>query len=65
MNLNLRRNGVWSVLFTDGSVQSSRLAQSVNGVSIFSLVGQVLCTDETVESYEQYDQVFALLEQDH
>jgi hypothetical protein len=65
MNLNLRRNGVWSVLFTDGSVQFSRLAQSVNGVSIFSLVGQVLCTDETVESYEQYDQVFALLEQDH
>jgi predicted metal-dependent RNase len=55
---HIRDHG-WNVLFTDGSVQFSRLTQNNN--SFFNAVTTLL----TDANYTAYDQTFTLLEQDH
>jgi hypothetical protein len=57
------RDRGWNVLFTDGSVQFSRLTQNNN--YYYNLVTQNLRISESVQSNTAYDQTFDFLEQDH
>lgn len=57
------RDHGWNVLFTDGSVQFSRLTQNNN--HLYTLVTTQLISDESPLSMDQYDQLFTFLEQDH
>jgi type II secretory pathway pseudopilin PulG len=57
------RDRGWNVLFTDGSVQFSRLTQNNN--YLFNLITVNLSGSESEASYEGYDQTFTFLEQDH
>lgn len=57
------RDHGWNVLFTDGSVQFSRLTQN-NNIFYRAVITQII-TDEATESLYIYDQVFNWLEQDH
>jgi hypothetical protein len=59
---HIRDHG-WNVLFTDGSVQFSRLTQNNN--IYFNLITENLSNNENEESYLQYDETFTFLEQDH
>ena len=57
------RDRGWNVLFTDGSVQFSRLTQNNN--YYYNLITQLLQLNESTTSYTEYDQTFDFLEQDH
>src|SRR5262249_10893676 len=57
------RDHGWNVLFTDGSVQFSRLT-AVNNFD-YTLVTQQLQLGETHTSWLQYNTLFNWLEQDH
>ncbi len=57
------RDHGWNVLFTDGSIQFSRLSQGNN--SLYRLITTELIDSETVQSAEEYDQTYSFLEQDH
>jgi prepilin-type processing-associated H-X9-DG protein len=52
-----------NVLFTDGSVQFDRLSSNNN--YYYNLIVNQLVSNESAQSYEEYDQVFNFLEQDH
>jgi type II secretory pathway pseudopilin PulG len=57
------RDRGWNVLFTDGSVQFSRLTKNNN--YYFNLVTQNLAPGEGIQQNLGYDQLFTWLEQDH
>jgi hypothetical protein len=58
------RDRGWNVLFTDGSVQFQRL--NVNNNFLYNLVvNNLTSNDETILTFQQYDQIFNWLEQDH
>lgn len=57
------RDHGWNVLFTDGSVQFSRLTLANN--SEYNLITQDLSLSESGTSWVQYNTVFNFLEQDH
>ena len=61
-NAHARDHG-WNVLFTDGSVQFVRLSQNNN--YLYTLITQHLVGGENINSWEGYDQLFDILEQDH
>ncbi len=52
----------WNVLFTDGSVEFSRLTETNN--ADFNLILQRLVSNESETSFQEYDEVFTFLEQD-
>jgi type II secretory pathway pseudopilin PulG len=57
------RDHGWNVLFSDGSVQFSRLPKNNN--YYYNLIINQLTLTETAQSFIEYDQVFTWLEQDH
>ena len=58
------RDRGWNVLFTDGSVQFSRLTQN-NNYYYNLIVNNLSGSLESAISYQEYDEVFDFMEQDH